>query len=61
MRPPFFDEMGALGGDGGVVAVDANGRVALVFNSIGMFRATATKREGNDVARDVAMFGPYAP
>ena len=57
----IFDEMGALGGDGGVVAVDAHGRVALVFNSTGMFRATATKREGNDVARDVAMFGPYAP
>ena len=57
----IFDEMGALGGDGGVVAVDAHGRVALVFNSTGMFRATATKHEGNDVARDVAMFGPYAP
>ena len=55
----IFDEMGALGGDGGVVAVDALGQVALVFNSTGMFRASAIK-QGQDVARDVAMFGPYA-
>ena len=51
--------MGALGGDGGVIAVDAFGQVALVFNSIGMFRATAVK-QGQAVAREVAMFGPYA-
>ena len=55
----IFDEMGALGGDGGVIAVDAFGQVALVFNSIGMFRATAVK-QGQAVAREVAMFGPYA-
>ena len=55
----IFDEMGALGGDGGVVAVDASGQVALVFNSTGMFRASAVK-QGQDVARNVAMFGPYA-
>lgn len=54
----IYDEMGALGGDGGVVAVDALGQVALVFNSTGMFRASAIK-QGRDVARDVAMFGPY--
>ncbi|MGB1075385.1 MAG: isoaspartyl peptidase/L-asparaginase family protein [Flavobacteriales bacterium] len=47
-----FDEMGALGGDGGVVAVDARGNVALVFNSKGMFRAWAGPNE-----REVAMFG----
>lgn len=48
----IFDEMGALGGDGGVVAVDAQGNVALVFNSTGMFRAWAGPNQ-----RDVAMFG----
>ena len=50
----IFNEMGALGGDGGVVAVDAHGHIALVFNSAGMFRAWA-----NPEGREVAMFGPY--
>ena len=50
----IFDEMGALGGDGGVVAVDAQGHVALVFNSSGMFRAWS-----HPEGREVAMFGPY--
>ncbi|MDA0728134.1 MAG: isoaspartyl peptidase/L-asparaginase [Bacteroidetes bacterium] len=54
----IFDEMGALGGDGGVVAVSADGQVALVFNSAGMFRASAVK-QGQEVNRQVAMFGPY--
>ncbi len=54
----IFDEMGALGGDGGVVAVSADGQVALVFNSAGMFRASAVKH-GQEVNRQVAMFGPY--
>lgn len=56
----IFDEMGALGGDGGVVAVDAQGHVELVFNSTGMFRAQAVKT-GDRVDREVAMFGPYQP
>lgn len=51
-RGAIFDEMGALGGDGGVVAVDAAGNLALVFNSTGMFRAWAGPGE-----RGVAMFG----
>ena len=56
----IFDEMGALGGDGGVVAVDAQGQVELVFNSTGMFRAQAVKTGGR-VDREVAMFGPHQP
>ena len=55
----IFDEMGALGGDGGVVAVNACGDVALVFNSSGMFRAYA-KKQGQTVKSEVAMFGPYS-
>jgi isoaspartyl peptidase/L-asparaginase-like protein (Ntn-hydrolase superfamily) len=51
-RGAIFDEMGALGGDGGVVAVDAKGNIALVFNSTGMFRAWAHPAD-----RGVAMFG----
>jgi beta-aspartyl-peptidase (threonine type) len=56
----IVDEMGALGGDGGVIAVNAFGEVALVFNSTGMFRASAIKL-GNEVESNVAMFGPYVP
>lgn len=48
----IFDEMGALGGDGGVVGVDANGNIALVCNSAGMFRAWATPDSSG-----IAMFG----
>jgi beta-aspartyl-peptidase (threonine type) len=29
----------ALGGDGGVIALDASGRIAMVFNTEGMYRA----------------------
>jgi hypothetical protein len=41
-----------------VVSVDAFGNVALVYNSAGMFRASARAMQGR-VTRDVAMFGPY--
>ena len=30
----------ALGGDGGVIALDASGRVAMPFNTEGMYRGT---------------------
>jgi ABC-type multidrug transport system fused ATPase/permease subunit len=48
----IFDEMGKLGGDGGVVAVSSNGEIALVCNSNGMFRAWS-----NSENRGIAMFG----
>lgn len=51
-RGAIFDEMGALGGDGGVVAVDASGAISLVCNSAGMFRAWSSPND-----RGVAMFG----
>jgi isoaspartyl peptidase/L-asparaginase-like protein (Ntn-hydrolase superfamily) len=44
--------MGELGGDGGVVALDASGTIALVFNSAGMFRAWSSPD-----GRGVSMFG----
>lgn len=36
-----FEKIGPSGGTGGLIAVDAGGRVALPFNSEGMYRATA--------------------
>jgi beta-aspartyl-peptidase (threonine type) len=32
-------KVGKLGGDGGVIALDAQGNIALEFNSPGMYRA----------------------
>lgn len=33
-----LDKVAALGGDGGVIAIDAHGRIALPFNTRGMYR-----------------------
>ncbi|MFH0760144.1 MAG: isoaspartyl peptidase/L-asparaginase [Bacteroidota bacterium] len=41
------------GGEGGVIALDKNGNIALVFNSPGMYRGLADSR-GN---RQIAIFG----
>lgn len=35
----IHERMGALGGDGGVVAVDRDGNIAMPFNTTGMYRA----------------------
>ncbi|RIY11859.1 isoaspartyl peptidase/L-asparaginase [Hymenobacter rubripertinctus] len=34
-----IDKVGKLGGDGGLIAVDAKGNIAMPFNSAGMYRA----------------------
>ena len=47
----IFEEMGDLGGDGGVVAVSSKGEISLVCNSAGMFRAWSSPD-----GRGVAMF-----
>lgn len=47
-------EIAALGGDGGCVAVDRHGRVALPFNSEGMYRAWIDRQTGR---WRVAIFG----
>ena len=36
----IMDELMAAGGDGGIVAVDADGHVSMVFNTPGMYRAS---------------------
>jgi beta-aspartyl-peptidase (threonine type) len=40
VREVVLGELPALGGEGGVVAMDRHGRVAMEFNSEGMFRAS---------------------
>ncbi len=35
-----LDEVAALGGDGGVIVMDGDGRAHLLFNSVGMYRGT---------------------
>ena len=38
----IMDELVVAGGDGGIVAVDAGGEVAMVFNTPGMYRASVS-------------------
>src|ERR1700735_3858659 len=39
-RQVIFGELAALGGEGGVIAIDARGEIAMEFNSEGRFRAS---------------------
>jgi L-asparaginase / beta-aspartyl-peptidase len=39
-REVIFEELPALAGEGGVIAIDGRGEIALEFNSEGMFRAS---------------------
>jgi beta-aspartyl-peptidase (threonine type) len=43
-------KMQALGGNGGVIAVDPRGEIVLDFNSEGMFRGMRTSTGRNEVA-----------
>ena len=47
-REVIFEELPALGGEGGVIAIDAQGEIAMEFNSEGMFRAS---RKAGEEAR----------
>jgi beta-aspartyl-peptidase (threonine type) len=53
-REVVFEELPALRGEGGVIAIDAHGEIALEFNSEGMFRAS--RRSGEE-----ARIGIYRP
>ena len=46
VREVVFEELPALRGEGGVIAIDAHGEIALEFNSEGMFRAS--RRSGEE-------------
>jgi len=49
----IMNRMKPAGGEGGVIALDHDGNIALVFNSAGMYRGMADSR-GN---RQIAIFG----
>ena len=50
-------ELPALGGDGGLIAVDKNGNIALPFCSEGMYRGFIKKeRQGAAVVKDILIF-----
>lgn len=49
-RQVVVDVIGGMGGDGGVIALDAKGNFAMPFNSDGMFRASVDRDGKIDVA-----------
>jgi L-asparaginase / beta-aspartyl-peptidase len=49
-REVIFGELPALGGEGGVIAIDAHGEIAMEFNSEGMFRACRRAGEETQIA-----------
>jgi L-asparaginase / beta-aspartyl-peptidase len=49
-REVIFMELPALGGEGGVIAIDARGEIAMEFNSEGMFRASRKADEETRIA-----------
>jgi len=53
VREVVLEELPPLGGEGGVIAIDARGEIVIEFNSEGMFRAS--RRQGEE-----AQVGIYA-
>jgi len=49
-REVIFGELAALGGEGGVIAIDTRGEIAMEFNSEGMFRASRKAGEETRIA-----------
>ena len=49
-REVVFGELPALGGEGGVIAIDVRGAIAMEFNSEGMFRASRKAGEETQIA-----------
>ena len=54
VREVVLEELPALRGDGGVIAIDARGEIAMEFNSEGMFRAS--RRAGEEAL--IAIYRP---
>ena len=46
----IHDHLLKLGGDGGLIAVDAQGNIAMPFNTEGMYRAFKTSRGDSEIA-----------
>ena len=49
-RQVIFGELAALGGEGGVIAIDPRGEIAMEFKSEGMFRASRKAGEETQIA-----------
>ena len=45
-----IDDVGSLGGTGGVITIDREGNIALPFNTAGMYRAWHTSTGGSGTA-----------
>jgi len=45
-----LEELPALSGEGGVIAIDRGGEISMEFNSEGMFRASRRKGETARIA-----------
>jgi L-asparaginase / beta-aspartyl-peptidase len=54
VREVVFDELVKLHGEGGVIAIDAQGEISMEFNSEGMFRAS--RRAGEEA--QIAIYRP---
>jgi L-asparaginase / beta-aspartyl-peptidase len=50
VREVVLEELPAYGGEGGVIAIDADGEIAIEFNSEGMFRASRRSGEEQNIA-----------
>jgi beta-aspartyl-peptidase (threonine type) len=50
VREVVLEELPALHGEGGVIAIDAQGEIAMEFNSEGMFRAARRSGEAAQIA-----------
>lgn len=49
-RVVIHDKVGEMGGDGGVIVLDAKGNMALEFNTPGMYRGYKHETKGKEVA-----------
>jgi beta-aspartyl-peptidase (threonine type) len=54
VREVVLEELPAMRGEGGVIAIDRHGEIAMEFNSEGMFRAS--RRAGEDPT--IAIYRP---
>ena len=50
VREVIHEKLRRSGGEGGVIAVDRNGNIAMDFNSVGMFRGARDSRGRRDIA-----------
>ena len=57
VREVVLGELPPLGGEGGVIAIDARGEIAIEFNSEGMFRAS--RRQGEEAR--IGIYASYEP